>query len=74
MTYTTANHVGRAIILGVARCRQSSEPYLELAKFIGTLRAGGVSESYLRVINHAVLQDITSTKIGKAAGSWYVVQ
>jgi len=74
MTYATANHVARAIMLCVARCRQSSQPYQELAQFVGALRAGGVRESYIRAINHAVLQDISSTMIGKGAVSWYVVQ
>jgi hypothetical protein len=74
MTYATANHLGRAIMLCTARCRQSSQPYVELASFIGALRAGGVRESYLRAISHAVLQDIASAMTGKGAASWYVVQ
>jgi len=74
MKYATANHVGRAIMLCAARCRQSSQPYLELAKFVSALRDGGIRESYIRAIRHAVLQDIASTTIGKQAISWYVVQ
>jgi len=75
MTFAESNHLGRAINLCVARCRRSPDPYLELSAFIGALRAGGVGETYIQSINHAVLRDIASLIIGKRAGSYcHIVQ
>ena len=70
MTYAESNHLGRAIKMCVARCRKSSGPYFELSAFVGALRAGGVSETYIQAINHAVLRDIASAMIGKGAGNY----
>ncbi len=75
MTYTESNHLGRAIKLCVARCRQNSDPYSELSKFIGALRAGGVGETYIQSINHAVLHDIASAVNTPGAGNYcHIVQ
>ncbi len=75
MTYAESNHLGRAINLCVARCRQSSEPYSELSAFIGELRAGGVGEAYIQLINNAVLRAIDRKVVGKGAGNYcHIVQ
>lgn len=76
MTYAESTHISRAIQHCAARCRNSPEPYLELSSFVEALRRGGVAESYIQVINHAVLRDIASGMIGKGtnAGSYcYVI-
>jgi hypothetical protein len=70
MTYAESSHLGRAINLCVARCRQSSEPYAELSAFVGALRAGGVGETYIQSINHAALRDIASMITGKGGGNY----
>lgn len=68
MTYAESNHLGRAISMCIARCRKSSEPYRELSQFVQALRAGGVGETYVQSINHAVLRDIASVIVGAGAG------
>jgi hypothetical protein len=75
MTYGESNHLSRAIGLCVVRCRRSPDPYLELSAFLGELRAGGVGETYIQSINHAVLRDIASVMIGKGAGNYcHIIQ
>jgi hypothetical protein len=70
MTYAESTHLGSAIKLCSARCRKSAEPYLELSSFVSALRGGGVSETYIQAINHAVLRDIASVMMGKGAQSY----
>lgn len=60
MTYTEASHLNLAISKCIQRCRQSTEPYHELAKFIDALRQGGVGEHYIQAINVAALRDIAA--------------
>jgi len=60
MTYTEASHLNLAIAKCIQRCRQSTEPYHELAEFINALRQGGVAEHYIQAINVAALRDIAA--------------
>jgi len=66
MTHTLANGVERAIALCTSLCRHSSQPYLELGKFVWALRVGGVGESIIGLISEAVLMDLA--KAMNAAG------
>jgi len=70
MTYAESNHLGRAINLCLSRCRNSSEPYSELSAFIGQLRAGGVGDAYIQLINNAVLRVIERMAVGKPNGNY----